>query len=265
MKRRRSYARYNPRKKILNSVMAVLSVVAGTAAAATLGYVAITELPNMMVSPCDTGNVGHYTAIMLDSSDPYTVSQISFLEKDFYKRLNQSSSGDYIQVLTLNEDMHLPVVGASPICSPGGMTWVNSSPGEAMSKELSLANRQLSNQLQQGLQPTPKRKSPIIESFPILHHQATAVDADDGRRVVYVSDFLQHSPGGSIYGSRKKAMLGESGRKFLSRYKFDADGAVYELLVIYRQKYHEQQKIMVSLLTDYLERSGAQVSIQYII
>lgn len=142
-----------------------------------------------------------YFAIVLDASDPFNQTQRAAIKRQLDDLWKQVPARGEIRIFGLAVDDESPATEVFRVCSPGsaaGADPLTQNPAR-LQKRFDEYIEKLASEEQEWLWKEGTKVSPIMEALQVAA-LSFPVKTDKPRRIILVSDLLQHSKRFSLYG-----------------------------------------------------------------
>jgi hypothetical protein len=191
----------------------------------------------------DTGALS-ITAVLIDSSDPFTGIQQEYLRKYFDELLSSVQLGEMIQIYSANDFSESDFEPLVSLCNPGdgdeASQWTE-NPERIKKRWREMFDEPLQSSVLEGMTTEGADRSPLMKMIQSLSIQAFPLSSRDvPTRLIIVSDMLEHTQEYSQY-SQTLSFNEIAARSFFSHITPNLSGSEVSVLYVARAKLERVQ------------------------
>lgn len=182
--------------------------------------------------------------ILLDTSDPISLSQTSQIETLLAEYLKGSRAGDVTNLFVLAEDPRRPINLMTSVCDTGGMdeyTRLTETRADIEAQRDRMFFQPLKNAVSAAHALTPLSKTPLIEAIAHLsshaNFQGGFSDRSPNIRLQIVSDLLQHTAVSAYDDSLNSAAAND----YIAQFVVRMDKVELSVAKIHRPEHRRKQ------------------------
>ncbi len=264
-------ARYRKREQRtrLKNRFGCFLIVAVAAAVAALGYFWYDRHQRQQAfdaaTLCPLQGSPAYVAVVFDKTDAYNKVQQRFLTRYFDAFKAQLAAGTHVALYVIDDRQRELIAPDFEVCAPRSGDDANAlyeNPKRIRQRWQERFERPLDKAIAGFMQPGNATYSPIMEILQVVSLSAFPPEAEKAwKKIVIVSDMLQHTPEWSHYRSQMDfAQLKDSA--YFQRVRTDLRGAEVEILYVRRDGAEKlQTKRHAYFWADYIEAIGGKVTL----
>lgn len=153
---------------------------------------------------CPTDRPYPRTIVVVDKTDPFTVSQSRFLRAEIERLRDNMAQYEKLAIYVLNQDNFAAPESVFELCNPGSGKDANAlyqNPTKIRLRFKKKFGQPLADLLADLITGERADRSPIMEMIRNVAYMGDFNDQSVKRRLILISDMLQHMPGYSHYRS----------------------------------------------------------------
>ena len=206
-----------------------------------------------------------YIAVVFDKTDAYNSVQQRFLKRYFSDFKAKLRPGTRIALYVIDDRNRDIIAPDFLVCAPRTGEDANAlyeNPKLIKRRWLERFEKPLDQAIEGFMKPSEADYSPIMEILQVVSLSAFPVESDDAtKKIIIVSDMLQHTPEWSHYrGQMDFAELERTA--YFQRIRTDLGGAEVQILYVRRDGMEKLQTKRHALFwADYIDAIGGQVTL----
>lgn len=265
------------RRAFLLGAAGIVAVGATGTAATLIGRQIINNSPTGATRPVSVGN----EIVEACTSTPKTVHVIFFDNSDLDDNtglqqstiesltapdrfLSQTDPGDHVYVIELTDR----------VSDPASLIWRGCDPGRPEAANILFTTPQIlakareaelispyKKAIRDAQQPMERPRTPLVEGLKALtRYLDMQVPLETRRRLLIVSDMLQHTDAATVYGSRKRSrfFFNRRAQDYLRAYATELPGAEINIGLIERFRHRDRQARLQPWFDRYFMDAGAK-------